>query len=35
MNTIVDHIAVLVDDLQKAEEWYCDKLAAKVTFKDD
>ena len=35
MNTIVDHIAVLVDDLQHAEEWYCDKLAAKVTFRDE
>ena len=31
--SIVDHIAVLVDDLQTAEEWYTQKLAGKVTFR--
>ena len=35
MSCTIDHIAVLVDDLKKAEEWYCDKLAAKVTFRDE
>ena len=34
MDTI-DHIALLVDDLEMAEEWYCDKLNAKVTFRDE
>ena len=31
---LVDHIALLVDDLEKAEKWYCDNLAAEVTFRD-
>ena len=35
MLSVVDHIAVLVDDLKVAEKWYCDKLAAKVTFRDE
>ena len=35
MSCVVDHIAILVDDLTKAKEWYCDKLAAKVTFRDE
>tara|TARA_R110002020_G_scaffold44161_6_gene127596 strand:+ start:4408 stop:4746 length:339 start_codon:yes stop_codon:yes gene_type:complete len=30
----VDHIAVLVKDLQKAEEWYVHQLDAEVTFRD-
>jgi len=30
----VDHIAVLVDNLKLAEEWYCAHLEAKVTFRD-
>ena len=34
MMSIVDHIAVLVDDLEVAEEWYTEKLAGKVTFRD-
>ena len=32
--SVVDHIAILVDDLKKAEEWYTQKLAGKVTFRD-
>ncbi len=35
MNPVVDHIAVLVDDLEVAEKWYCANLDAKVTFKDE
>ena len=27
---IIDHIAIKVDDLKVAEEWYCDKLAQKL-----
>ena len=34
MMSIVDHIAILVDDLKVAEEWYTEKLAGKVTFRD-
>ena len=33
MMSIVDHIAVLVDDLNVAEEWYIQKLSGKVTFR--
>tara|TARA_R100001463_G_scaffold66324_1_gene119841 strand:- start:106 stop:444 length:339 start_codon:yes stop_codon:yes gene_type:complete len=32
--SIVDHIALLVDNLQEAEEWYILHLNAKVTFRD-
>ena len=34
MMSIVDHIAILVDDLSAAEEWYTEKLAGKVAFRD-
>jgi len=34
MMSIIDHIAVLVDDLKVAEEWYTEKLDGKVTFRD-
>ena len=34
MMSTVDHIAILVDDLEVAEEWYVQKLAGKVTFRD-
>jgi extradiol dioxygenase family protein len=34
MISVVDHIAVLVDDLDVAEEWYMQKLDGKVTFRD-
>jgi catechol 2,3-dioxygenase-like lactoylglutathione lyase family enzyme len=33
--TIVDHIAVLVSDLQLAEEWYVEHLKATVSFRDE
>ena len=34
MMSIVDHIAVPVEDLKTAEEWYIQKLHGKVTFRD-
>ena len=33
--SVIDHIAIKVDDLEMAEEWYCEKLSAKVTFRDE
>ena len=30
----IDHIAILVDDLNKAEEWYLEHTEAAVTFRD-
>ena len=35
MKSIIDHIAIKVDDLEAAEEWYCNNLSAEVTFKDE
>tara|TARA_R110000824_G_scaffold384450_1_gene578453 strand:+ start:1512 stop:1850 length:339 start_codon:yes stop_codon:yes gene_type:complete len=32
--SVVDHIAIVVDDLLVAEEWYVEKLSGKVTFRD-
>ena len=34
MKSKVDHIAILVDDLSLATEWYSNKLGADVTFRD-
>ena len=34
MGSMVDHIALLVDSLEKAENWYMDNLDATVEFKD-
>ena len=34
MMSVIDHIAILVDNLIIAEEWYTQKLAGKVTFRD-
>jgi len=34
MMSVVDHVAILVDDLLVAEEWYAQKLSGKVTFRD-
>tara|TARA_R100001126_G_C4796218_1_gene134494 strand:- start:47 stop:388 length:342 start_codon:yes stop_codon:yes gene_type:complete len=34
LTQIVDHIAILVDDLDLAEEWYTSQLNAAVSFKD-
>jgi len=35
MKSQIDHIAVLVDDLEKAEEWYTAHLDGTVTFRDE
>jgi len=35
MMSTVDHVAVLVDDLDTAEKWYVEKLAGKVVFRDE
>ena len=35
MGSIIDHIAIKVDNLELAEEWYCEKLNATVTFRDE
>jgi len=34
-NSIVDHIAILVNNLEIAEKWYCEHLNGKVAFRDD
>ena len=34
MAQTVDHIAILVDDLRAAEEWYISNLKAQVSFRD-
>ena len=34
MNSKIDHIAILIDDLGIAEEWYTEKLDGHVTFRD-
>ena len=34
MKSKVDHIAILVDDLELAEAWYTEKLEGEVTFRD-
>ena len=33
--SIIDHIAVLVDDLKLAEEWYMTHLSGNVTFRNE
>jgi len=35
MNSIIDHIAILVDDLEIAEEWYVNHIGGTVTFRDE
>jgi len=35
MKSIVDHIAILVDDLSVAEDWYCSHLCGEVKFRDE
>ena len=32
--SIVDHIAIRVDNLEESEAWYCAKLGAEVVFSD-
>ena len=34
MNSKIDHIAILIDDLGIAEKWYTEKLDGHVTFRD-
>jgi extradiol dioxygenase family protein len=34
MKSIVDHIAIIVDDLEVAEKWYCSKLQCTVSYRD-
>ena len=35
MSSTVDHIAILVDDLEKAEKWYVENFGGKVTHKQE
>lgn len=35
MKSIVDHIGILVDDLETAKDWYSKNLKAEVEFEDD
>ena len=35
MSSIIDHIAILVDDLSVAEDWYMNKLDAKICYRDE
>ena len=35
MSSTVDHIAILVDDLETAEKWYVEKVGGKVTHKQE
>jgi extradiol dioxygenase family protein len=35
MKSKIDHIAILVDDLDIASEWYLTKLNGEITFRDD
>jgi|TARA_R110002110_G_scaffold200872_1_gene411588 extradiol dioxygenase family protein len=35
MKSVVDHIAILVDDLELAEAWYIEHLSAAVAYKDE
>ena len=30
----MDHIAILVDNLELAEKWYCEQLQCEVTYRD-
>ena len=35
MNSVVDHIAVLVNDLKLSEKWYLEALGGEVTHRQD
>ena len=35
MKSLIDHIAIKVDDLESAEKWYCENLKGNVTFRDE
>tara|TARA_Y100001963_G_scaffold136149_1_gene198508 strand:- start:322 stop:666 length:345 start_codon:yes stop_codon:yes gene_type:complete len=34
MKSVVDHIAIRVDNLEEAEKWYTEKLQGEVNFRD-
>tara|TARA_Y100001937_G_C7000482_1_gene276219 strand:- start:204 stop:539 length:336 start_codon:yes stop_codon:yes gene_type:complete len=35
MSSTIDHIAILVDDLEMAEKWYIEKIGGRVTHKQE
>jgi catechol-2,3-dioxygenase len=35
MTAVIDHIAIVVDDLEEAAEWYMEACGGKVTHKED
>ena len=35
MSSTIDHVAILVHDLEKAEKWYVEKIGGKVTHKQE
>lgn len=35
MKSKIDHIAILVNDLKLAEEWYCFNLSGEITFRNE
>ena len=35
MNSTVDHVAIMVDDLEIAEKWYVERLGGEVTHKQE
>ena len=35
MNSVIDHVAIVVDDLKKASEWYVDALDAVIEDKQE
>ena len=35
MNSVVDHVAILVDDLEEAEKWYAGRLGGEITHRQE
>ena len=35
MSSVVDHVAIMVDDLELAEKWYIENVGGKVTHKQE
>ena len=35
MKSTLDHVAILVDDLEEAQEWYLNHLSGSVVFRDE
>ena len=35
MNSTVDHIAIVVDDLEEAEKWYISKIGGEITHRQE